>query len=52
MGHIYFIEKNIQQETLLYWEIKLGLYRNCLYNRLNVYGWTLKNALTIPSKKK
>lgn len=32
------------------WEKELGLYRNAIYNRLNVYGWTKEKALSTPSK--
>lgn len=28
------------------WENELGLYRNAIYNRLNVYGWSLEKTLT------
>ena len=51
-GNLRMIYFNGETLCMRDWELKLGMYINCIYNRINVAGWSIEKALSTPPKKK
>lgn len=47
-----FIELDGERHTLQEWAIITGITRNTIEKRIDNYGWSIKKALTTPTRRK
>lgn len=51
-AHANIVEYKGRRQCLSAWAKELGFYPATLYNRINIYGWTIERALETPTDLK